>query len=84
MEVDEAVEVEVAGGPGLLGGLPVVGEEGLGVTVMLIGTAVPCGIGEAAGERVSDVVVPFVPEVTVLQLVTRLFASTEPRPVARS
>src|ERR1051326_2401159 len=29
LEVDEAVEVEVAGGPGLLGGLPVVGDEGL-------------------------------------------------------
>ena len=43
LEIDEAVEVEVAGGPGLLGGLPVVGDEGL---VLDIDDAVIIGVAE--------------------------------------
>ena len=43
LEVDEAVEVEVAGGPGLLGGLPVVGDDGL---VLDVDDAVVVGVAE--------------------------------------
>ena len=41
LEVDEAVEVEVAGGPGLLRGLPVVGDDGL---VLDVDDAVGVGV----------------------------------------